>query len=62
MERFMLNKIYAWLWSLQRDNCEFCKGRKGGVKGNENMFGDIIVCDYCTALVLTIIRGERSKC
>ena len=26
------------------DNCEICKGTKGGVKGNEN----IVMCDYCT--------------
>ena len=30
------------------DNCEICKGAKGGVKGNENIVDNIRMCDYCT--------------
>jgi len=30
-----------------RDNCEVCKGSKGGVKGNENIINGKLVCDYC---------------
>ncbi len=32
------------------DNCQFCKGAKGGVKGNENNIGGVVICDYCTVL------------
>lgn len=38
------------------DNCQFCGGTKGGVKGNCNVFSGIIVCDYCTPLVQRIIK------
>jgi len=31
----------------QLDNCEICKGMKGGVKGNENIIDGIVMCDYC---------------
>ncbi len=34
------------------DGCEFCLGAKGGVEGNGNRFNGILVCDYCTALLL----------
>jgi len=30
------------------DNCEICKGAKGGIKGNENIVDGIVMCDYCT--------------
>lgn len=29
------------------DNCQICRGEKGGVKGNENVINGQIVCDYC---------------
>ena len=35
-----------------RDGCEFCLGAKGGVPGNENVIGKVVVCDYCTALYM----------
>lgn len=38
----------------QRDDCAFCRGAKRGVPGNENIIGGVIVCDYCTALLLTM--------
>lgn len=31
------------------DNCEVCRGARGGVFGNENVIGGVIVCDYCHA-------------
>lgn len=31
------------------DNCEVCRGARGGVLGNENVIGGVIVCDYCHA-------------
>ena len=30
------------------DNCEICKGKKGGVRGNENIVDGKTVCDYCS--------------
>lgn len=33
-----------------RDNCQECKGRKGGVPGNENRIDGEVLCDYCTSL------------
>lgn len=30
------------------DNCEVCKGAKAGVRGNENIVDDVVMCDYCT--------------
>ena len=43
-----------------KDKCEFCLGAKGGVRGNENKIGGVVVCDYCSELVIKIIkdRGE----
>lgn len=31
------------------DNCEVCKGTNGGVRGNENIVDDVVMCDYCHA-------------
>ncbi len=31
------------------DNCEICKGAKGGVLGNENIVEGKVMCDYCSA-------------
>ena len=44
-----------------KDNCQFCLGAKGGVKGNENRFGPVVVCDYCSVLVLDIIKSRTNK-
>ena len=30
------------------DNCEACKGARGGVRGNENVIDGVILCDYCS--------------
>lgn len=32
-----------------KDNCEVCKGEKGGVKGNENRVDGKVMCDFCTS-------------
>lgn len=42
-----------------RDECEFCQGAKGGVRGNENRFSGITVCDYCTPLILRITKEAK---
>jgi len=34
-------------WMTLTDNCEVCLGAKGGVRGNENRIGGLVVCDYC---------------
>jgi hypothetical protein len=35
-----------------RDNCKLCLGAKGGVPGNENVIGGVVVCDYCTSTLM----------
>lgn len=30
------------------DNCERCRGARGGVRGNENVVDGWTLCDYCT--------------
>ncbi len=30
-----------------RDSCRRCGGARGGVPGNENLVGGILLCDYC---------------
>jgi hypothetical protein len=34
---------------MERDNCELCHGASGGVRGNENIVGGKVICDYCHA-------------
>lgn len=43
------------------DNCQFCLGAKGGVPGNENRVADVVVCDYCHALVMKILESYRAS-
>lgn len=45
--------------TTERDDCQFCLGAKGGVRGNENRFAGIIVCDNCTVLLLKIISVTK---
>lgn len=47
--------------SHRLDKCQFCLGAKGGVRGNENVFAGIIVCDYCTPLVMSIQKGVEAE-
>ena len=46
--------LYRWL----PDHCEVCHGRRGGVRGNENVVtvGErpVIMCDYCSAKHLLV--------
>ena len=30
------------------DNCQKCHGERGGVRGNENVVGGVVLCDYCS--------------
>jgi hypothetical protein len=48
-----------------KDNCEFCLGAKGGVRGNENRVPAkrlrkrwVVVCDYCSVLLMYIDRAR----
>jgi len=43
----LLRAVHAERENL--DNCEICKGTKGGVKGNENIIDGVVMCDYCDA-------------
>jgi hypothetical protein len=27
--------------------CEICNGTQGGVPGNDNVIGGVVICDYC---------------
>ncbi len=36
---------------MEVDNCQICKGARGGVKGNENVIKGITVCDYCSVTI-----------
>lgn len=41
--------LLEWLWSFLPDRCEMPHCERRGVRGNENIFGGKIVCDYCHA-------------
>lgn len=43
----LLSHLSALLTKPEADNCEICKGTRGGVRGNENRVGDQVMCDYC---------------
>ena len=34
------------------DNCFYCRGTNGGVKGNEQIVDNKIACDYCHAEIM----------
>lgn len=34
---------------MEKDNCQVCKGERGGTKGNGNIVDGVIMCDYCHA-------------
>lgn len=40
--------------------CAFCGGLKGGEKGNENIIGDVVVCDYCSVLLNQQLATARA--
>ncbi len=52
MESFIVRQIerlILWAWDHLPDDCEVkgCSGK--GVRGNENIVNDVIMCDYCHA-------------
>lgn len=45
----LLRWLFGRLWRLLPDNCAVCGGRKGGIRGNENIVNGTVMCDYCEA-------------
>jgi len=43
----------------ERDKCEICHGKSGGVRGNENIIDGVIMCDYCTAKDMNIKKLQH---
>lgn len=46
---------------MAKDKCQFCLGAKGGVLGNENVIGGVVICDYCTSLYMDARDSEAKK-
>jgi hypothetical protein len=46
------------IFAREKDNCEACKGERGGVKGNENVVDGIVLCDYCSVSVSAAMKNE----
>jgi len=40
------------------DDCVVCLGTRGGVKGNENVINDVIMCDHCTVDQIKNLKGD----
>jgi hypothetical protein len=38
--------------TVEKDGCRLCLGAKGGVPGNENVIGGVVVCDYCSSTLM----------
>lgn len=47
----LLARILEKLWMLLPDRCQICRGRNGGVRGNENVIDGVVMCDYCSVAV-----------
>lgn len=45
----MWAEIVAFFWGLLPDKCEVEGCCREGVRGNENIVGGIVMCDYCDA-------------
>lgn len=46
---------------LGPDDCEACKGARGGVKGNENIVDGRKLCDWCSVDATRRARGETEE-
>lgn len=59
----LCNKIYEFFNSFLKDKCQVCFGKKGGVRGNENIVNvngkKIIMCDYCSAIFLMDVEIKK---
>jgi hypothetical protein len=43
----MWSRIATRLWRMLPDKCTVCGGKRGGVRGNENIIDGEARCDYC---------------
>lgn len=55
-ETFCFHRLRGLLDQIDRierepDDCVVCEGHQGGVKGNENIVDDLVMCDYCSVAV-----------
>jgi hypothetical protein len=50
--RASLAPVSAQQGAAEKDGCKLCLGSKGGVPGNENVVGGVVVCDYCTSILM----------
>jgi hypothetical protein len=44
----IINFVYILFLKNRKDNCEVCKGSRGGQWGNENRVAGKVMCDYCS--------------
>jgi hypothetical protein len=44
--------------TVLKDKCQLCEGNSGGEPGNENIIEGVIVCDYCSVI---LIRWNKFK-
>lgn len=56
-----LSEIREQLRNLKHDKCEFCLGIKGGALGNENVVDGVVVCDYCTVILMDMKKRSPEK-
>lgn len=52
----LLNKIYERVWMMLPDRCREPDCPRTGVRGNENVVGDRLMCDYCVYSALQLTR------
>ncbi len=52
-----MQRRLRWLWGLLPDRCQVRGCRRRGVRGNENIVDDRLVCDGCHADILA--EGNR---
>lgn len=41
-----------WLWSLLPDECEDKDCCRKGIRGNENIINNKVLCDYCNVKLM----------
>lgn len=54
----LADDIYRFLGlaETERDECQVCGGRKGGIPGNENVVEGIVMCDYCSTTTRPLVE------
>lgn len=46
---------------MSRDDCQFCRGARGGVRGNENIVQGIVCCDDCSVIAGRLLDNAIKK-